>query len=471
MQSYETREIAVRFNKGAPRIWLESLRLETAGFVPGTRYSLTVGDQRVVLTVKRDGARVVSQHKKGERRAIPVIDLNSAHSIGCFEGLDRVRVIILPGEIHLLLLATQKKAYERLERLERKLAAGEPLRVASVCHGGGVLSHALADGLLQSGVPTRLVMANDIDHDVLVQASTHNSKWDADTKFVAAPLQEIVADDYLMDRIGHVEILEAGLPCVGASLAGRAKKHLAMAEADPNAGHLIVAFIALIAKLQPALILLENVVPYSLTASMHLLRYSLRDLGYSFHETVLDAPEFGCIEARKRLCVVGTTTGVQFDFASLEKAPDSTRCLGDVLEPIPADSDLWQAYSYLRDKEVADKAAGKGFRMQILGPEAPIVGVIGASYAKCRSTEVKLAHPDPNDPRMRQLTPIEHARCKGVDPRLIEGMPATRAHHLLGNGVCPPPFIAVGKALGIALRAHTPKPSKKEAPAFALAAA
>lgn len=452
MHTYDVTEIKVRANKNAPRIWLETRRLERSGFAPGTRYTLSTGDARVVLTVADDGSRVVSSHKKGDS-VLPVIDLNSAAAIGCFEGLDKVRVIFRRDEIHILPLATQKKAAERIDRVERKLRAGEPLRIVSLCHGGGVLSKALHDGMARAGVDTHLAMANDIDPEVLHHAAEVNPVWRADTLAVSAPLQEIMCDEYLMRAVGTADVCEAGLPCVGASIAGRSKKHLSMAEEDPRVGHLVVPFLALIERWQPAVIVLENVVPYAATASVHIIEHSLRDWGYSVQKCELSAhDDFGCLEDRKRMCLVAVTAGLQFDIGSIRKTGQPSHRLGDVLEPVADDAECWSDMTYLRDKEERDKEAGKGFRMSILGPDATRVGTIGAGYAKCRSTEVKIAHPSPEDDRLRQLLPIEHARCKGVDPRLIEGLPATRAHKLLGNSVAVPPFEAAGEAIGAALR-------------------
>lgn len=450
MHTYLVSEVGVRSNKGQPRIWLENQRMVKAGFKPGVRYALETGEQRVVLTICADGTRKVAAHKKGDRE-IPVIDLNSAVAIGCFAGLDKVRVIFRENEIHLLPLASQKKAKERLDRLRNKLETNQPLKVASFCHGGGVLNLALSQGLHSAGVPTELVIANDIEPGVLFHASEVNPSWNKNTIAVAAPIEEVVTDDYLMGRVGKVDVLEAGLPCVGASLSGRAKKGLDMAEADKKAGHLVVPFLAIIEKMQPVVCLLENVPPYANTASAHMIRNVLADWGYTVHETILSATEFGCLEDRKRLCLVAVTAGVEFDFSQIEKPAFIPQTLGDVLEDIPPDAECWKEYTYLREKEIRDKDAGKGFRMQILGPEATSVGTIGAAYAKVRSTEVKVQHPS-NDKLMRQLTPLEHARCKRVEPALIEGLPDTRAHHLLGNAIAFPPFFQAGRLLAKCLQ-------------------
>jgi DNA (cytosine-5)-methyltransferase 1 len=386
-----------------------------------------------------------------------------------FEGMEKLRVIIRKDEIHLLPLATQKRANERLERIERKLAEGEPLEVASFCHGGGVLSLALHEGIKAAGIETELKLACDIDEDVLFHAAESNPMWNERTLAIAAPMQELVADPWAMKQIGTADLLEAGIPCVGASLSGRAKKGLSMAEADPNVGHLVVAFLALVNQLQPAIIVIENVPPYQNTASAHQIRSMLRDWGYEVSETILEAREFGAIEDRKRLVMVAVTKGLSFEVNSIEKPVLLNRPkLGDILEAIPPDDNAWSEMNYLREKEVRDIAAGKGFAMQIVGPEDDRVGTVGSGYSKNRSTEPKIRHPIEGDRLLRLLTAREHAAVKGVPVELIAGLSSTRAHEMLGNSICFEPFVAVGRSIGNALK--QPRAQAEPEP-FALQAA
>jgi len=445
VQSYEVREIKVGQAHGAPRVWLEGKRLAKAGFQIGAKYLLSVGNHCVTLKIAADGERVVSAKKKAGEE-LPLIDLNSAKALGLFEGLERLRVIVRKDEIHLLPLASQKKAAERLARIAGKISRGEPLKVGSLCHGGGTTSYAMHEGMAEGGVVTKLAFANDHEPEVLMHASEVNPAWSDDTVAVAAPMQEIVTDEWLLGRLGYVDLLEAGIPCTAASLSGRSKKGLKMAEEDPDAGHLVVPFLALVERLQPAVIVVENVVPYQSTASAHLIRHTLRDWGYNVAEAVLDAQDFGSIEARKRLALVATTAGLLFDFNLVQKDPREHR-LAEVLEAIAPDAECWSEMGYLRTKEERDAAAGKGFRMQIVGPESTKIGTIGADYQKNRSTEPKVRHPVQGDALLRLLTPIEHARIKGVPDAMIAGMPATRAHHLLGNGVSVQAFRALAVAL------------------------
>jgi hypothetical protein len=80
------------------------------------------------------------------------------------------------------------------------------------------------------------------------------------------------------------------------------------------------------------------------------------------------------------------------------------------------------------------------------------VGTITKGYSKVRSTDPKLQHP--TDPKLlRRFTPGEHARIKGVPERLVDGVSATVAHQILGQGVVYPPFVGVGQHLGESLDA------------------
>src|SRR3546814_9410665 len=98
--------------------------------------------------------------------------------------------------------------------------------------------------------------------------------------------------------------------------------------------------------------------------------------------------------------------------------------LGDVLEDVAEDDPRWSTMIYLREKEIRDQEAGKGFRMQIFDEESTRVSTIGRGYAKIRSTEPKIRHPS-NPDLLRQLTPTEHARIKGIPEEMISDVPAT----------------------------------------------
>lgn len=444
----------VGLHRGAPRLYLEGAAPARAGFVPGARFTLEQrdGQQALVLRLSEEGDRTVSRKLKGDRER-PVIDLNSAEALAVFAGMESVRVLIGESEIWILPLAVEVKRRARLARLNEELAQGT-ISTAAIAHGVGVMTNAMHRGLKDAGLKPSLRWAIELEEDALDQAQVVNDAWNADTVAIAMPLQEVgFADDFVRSRLEPVSLLEAGLPCTAASIAGRSKKHLKQAEDDAKAGHLVAGFLALIARANPAVVTLENVGLWFASSSAAILRTQLRELGYDVQEVTVEGKDYA-IEARVRTVLVAVTQGVEIDMQSLVAPPRAVQCLGDILEPIAADDACWSEMSYLKDKEVRDAAAGKGFRMAIHTPEDTSCGTVGTGYGKCRSTEIKLQHPE-NPNLLRQLTPTEHAKIKGIPGVLIEGVESkTRAHELLGQSVIWPAFRNIGQHIGHSLRVH-----------------
>lgn len=450
MKAYESTKIGE--NKGRPRLWLEGFKALAAGFLPGTRFNVRKDEARTMLILEHNkfGERIVSRKLKGEKE-IPIIDINSSEVLSIFEGFNSVRVIVQGSRIVILPMAVEIAKRERLERLTDRLSRGEPLSVGSVAHGGGVLTHALHTGLNDGGVATKLAFANEIRPELLEHAKEHNDAWDSQTIPVAAPMQDVAFDSWLMDHLPKVEIYEGGIPCSGASVAGRGRNGAGHAEAHPEVGHLVLAYLAILAKVQPAVAILENVTPWQNSASMCILRNQLRDFGYVVHETHLESQDWNAIESRSRLCVVAVTEGLEFDFASLVKPPRVEQRIAEILDDVPTDSDLWSPMQGLKDKEQRDVGEGKGFKMQVVTAFSTKSGTIGKGYARVRSTEPKLQHPT-NPDLLRQFTVAEHARLKQVPSHLIADLGLTIGHEVLGQSICYEPFRAVGNAIAGALR-------------------
>lgn len=448
MQGYYVRKIGD--HRGAPRIWLDGSQTQRAGFVPGQRYDIEVQGQSLVLQANNDGSRVVSGKVIGERNN-PVIDINSKHLLALFDGMAAVRVVVKQGQIFLLPLASELKKQERFGRLRHKLESGDPLAIGSLSHGGGILSHAIHAGLASSGIGSSLAFANEIRGELLEHAAVHNDAWSEGTQILSTPMQELAFDDRGVASIPKVEILEMGLPCSGASRAGKSKRGLVHPEAHPHVGHLVVGALVIVSKTSPAFVILENVPEYSQSASADILRNQLRDMGYVTHERILNGKEWGAVENRNRWCMVAATVGIEFDFDQLLPPVIAHVKLGDVLEPLASDDPRWSRMQGLKDKECRDIAAGKGFKMQTFDADAPFIGTITKGYGKVRSTDPKVKHPTDPD-LLRQLTATEHSAVKQVPQHLIAGLSSTVAHEVLGQGIVYAPFKGVGSLVGDSLK-------------------
>jgi DNA (cytosine-5)-methyltransferase 1 len=451
MKSYEVTKIGQ--HRGRPRLWLEGIKALMGGFLPGKRFVAKRDQEKrmLVLELSETGDRIVSRKLKG-KKLMPVIDINSMELLSVLWGFAVVRVVTQQGRIFILPRSSEIAVRERLDRLKSKLENGELIQIGSLSHGGGVLTHAVHAGLRDAGIESRLAFANEIRPELLDQASECNDSWDGDTIPLAAPMQELAFDTWAMNHLPKVEVLEAGLPCSGASVAGRAKRGLEHPEAHPDVGHLVVAFLVIISKVQPAVILLENVKQYLTSASMCILRNQLRDFGYDIHEEVLQGADWNALEHRERMCMVAVTKGLSFELSSLVRPERCERRIGDILDPVLEDASSWSRMEGLKAKQERDKAEGKGFAMQIVTAFDTKCPTITKGYAKVRSTDPKLQHPS-NPDLLRQFTPAEHARIKGIPERLVSDLSATQAHELLGQSICYEPFRAVGWLIGSALKA------------------
>jgi DNA (cytosine-5)-methyltransferase 1 len=377
--------------------------------------------------------------------------------LAIFDGMAAVRVVPKDGQIYILPLASELKKQERFQRLRSKLESGEPLLIGSLSHGGGILTHAVHEGLRRAGIESKLAFANEIRPELLEHAAESNDAWTDETLPLAAPMQELAFDDRGLAHLPKVEILEAGIPCSGASRAGVAKRGLKHPEDHPEVGHLVVAALVLLNKAAPAVVLIENVVGYANSASASILRSQLRDLGYVTHERVMSGKEWGALENRERWCMIAVTQGIDFDFDQLMPPQAFTREISEVLDMVAEDDPRWSAMQGLKDKQERDKASGKNFKMQICEPSDTSVPTITKGYSRVRSTDPKLRHPTDPD-LLRQFTPAEHARMKTIPPHLLRGSSDTMQHEIAGQSVIYDTFVDVGHHTGNSLNRVVGRP-------------
>jgi DNA (cytosine-5)-methyltransferase 1 len=248
MKTYIVRKIGL--NRGLPRVYLDVKSLCDSGFEPGKTYVRQINREkmRLTLTIQANGSHVVSK-KDVKGSIVPIIDINSSEALSMFEGLSVVRIVVAENVIHILPVASEVKRQKRLTDLKANLDKGVAT-TAGFSFGGGVLDHAAHAGLQAAGIGAELKLANEIDEDLLNHAMEHNDIWRSDTIAIAAPMQELCADDAAMQRLPTVNVLAAGIPCSGASRAGKSKRKLAIMEDHPLVGHLITSAIMLINRLQ-----------------------------------------------------------------------------------------------------------------------------------------------------------------------------------------------------------------------------
>lgn len=436
--------------RGNSRIWVEGERLQRGGFAAGVKFQMIKKSGKLALVASEAGQYTVSRRERNGK-ITPIIDLNNAEITALFEGVDMLRILILDGRIIITAHHQEQRVAEREARILAKLGSNTKLAMGSLFHGGGVADKAMHSGLKKAGIASSVSLAVELESAYIESSLSNNPElWDDASLIINGGIQTV---DMSKTTDVQCDVLFAGLPCTGASKAGRSKNGITMAEEHDAAGALFFYFLQFVQRLNPAVVVIENVVEYQNTASMTVIRSVMGSLGYNLSERVMNGNTFGALENRNRLCVVATSAGL--DAVDLDKVmPLVTKpaTLDAVLEQVALDDPMWKSYDYLADKEQRDIAQGKGFRRQLLDRSAESCGVIGAGYAKIRSTEPQLVHPE-NPQLTRIFTPAEHAAVKGIPAGVVANLSATRAHEILGQSVIFPLFEAVAKHIGETLRA------------------
>lgn len=79
-------------NKGTPRIWLEGNKLDQAGFTAGTKYTVDIKRENIVLSLDPEGLKKVSGKNITPEYRMPVIDMHNAGLADFLAGATQVNV-------------------------------------------------------------------------------------------------------------------------------------------------------------------------------------------------------------------------------------------------------------------------------------------------------------------------------------------------------------------------------------------
>ncbi len=434
-------------HKSRKRIWLQGQSLQDAGFNIGSTFKLEVDAHQIRLVLDETGSFKVSRKKQRNIR-VPIVDINNQIITEFFGHFERARITFyINGLIVINYHPTDQLIAKRLQAV-RQAITRRVVTTGSNAHGGGIMATAIHEGLADTGLKGELLFAIEKEQKYLESSMQNSPIWSAGSLAIEGSMDEVEPD-----LLSPVVLYEAGLPCTGASVAGRSKNQLAFAEQHETAGHLFYSFLSHIQRINPAIVILENVKQYANTVSLYVILDVLKGWGYQTDNAVrvLNGRQYGALENRERMFMICPTQGLEFDWELMEKfVSNETQSVADILDDIPQDSPLWSEMKGLKQKQIKDKAKGNSFKMQIVDASSNSTAVIGRGYSKIRSTEPKLAHPCKPE-LLRQFTPGEHARLKTIPEYLVSGLSQTVAHEVLGQSVIYQLVRALGQAVGRSL--------------------
>ncbi len=350
-------------NRGSPRLWLESRRLETLGFSSGIGFVVEAHARGVRLRVGEEGSLHVA-HRRAAGGVRPIIDIVNRTLLAPLLKWDEVKITASNG----LIDVTPSVRAFTIRRQRNSLAPWKTLEVFS---GGGTLSAAIgahSDFRLVAGVEIEPRFAD-------VWQAAHR-----DALLIQADVRRIHPSEYP----AH-EVLVAAIPCTSHSPLGRAKKSLAQKPELGDTGDLFLCIAALVATHLPLACVFENVPSFGSSLAGQTLANHLRQLGYHITQTILD-PHKAWAEPqdRRRWLMVATL------LPGFTLQPPNTpfnHDLSDILDP-PSERDRAEAeriagsIAALRRHRERHRALGHGFGFTTITAQSTRVPTIVRSYHK-----------------------------------------------------------------------------------------
>lgn len=137
------------------------------------------------------------------------------------------------------------------------------------------------------------------------------------------------------DDIKEVDVLIGGPPCQAYSLVGRASASGGMAE-DPR-NDLYIQYARFLNKYKPKMFVFENV-PGMLNAKGGLIwkriQQRLRTVGYNIDSSLVDSHDFGVLQNRKRIIIIGWRKDLHLMYPIFSKIKVNA-LVKDILEDLP----------------------------------------------------------------------------------------------------------------------------------------
>lgn len=168
--------------------------------------------------------------------------------------------------------------------------------------------------------------------------------------------------EHIDEELGNdtVDLVIGGPPCQAYSVAGRVRKDMT----DDPRNHLYKHYVEFLKKYQPKMFVFENV-PGILSANnghyLQLIFDAVREAGYELDKKVLNAQDFGVLQDRKRVIIIGWKNNLEIEypkFYKIEQKFEVAKHLFSDLPKIKSGQGEWGVSPYIQDTNDYLKASG-----------------------------------------------------------------------------------------------------------------
>ena len=148
----------------------------------------------------------------------------------------------------------------------------------------------------------------------------------------------------------EVDLVIGGPPCQAYSVAGRARKNM---DDDPR-NHLYLHYVKFLERYNPKMFVFENV-PGILSASngiyLEKIFEEVKAAGYDLEKSVLNAKNFGVLQDRKRVIIIGWKKELGLKYPHFEAKENNFEVLKHLFSDLPkikSGQGIWNVSKYAK---------------------------------------------------------------------------------------------------------------------------
>lgn len=276
----------------------------------------------------------------------------------------------------------------------------------------------------------------------------------ADDFEIAGDITKISEND-----VPDFDICLAGFPCQAFSLAGQ-RKGFADDYKGMSRGTLFFDVARICDKKKPKVIFCENVKGLTIHdkgRTFDIIKNTLREIGYTPFEHILNSKDFGVPQNRERIYIVAFRNDIAPKEFIFPESTDSTKRIKDILEgPVPAKYYLSECYMQtLRDHKARHAAKGHGFGYEIRDWNDVAGAIVCGGMGRERNLIIDKRQTDLtptthikgeiNKEGVRKMTPREWARLQGFPDSYKLVLADVHLYRQFGNSVTVPVIRAIAE--------------------------
>jgi DNA (cytosine-5)-methyltransferase 1 len=279
------------------------------------------------------------------------------------------------------------------------------------CGAGG-----LSLGFKSAGF--KLSLANDIQ-ECCIDTYRFNHPETPTNNIVAGDINDILANVEKYRRFSDIDVVAGGPPCQGFSMANRQRL------IDDPRNHLYKSYVAVINKLHPKFIVMENV--RGILSVMDQIDADFSAIGYRVKAKLLNAKDFGIPQNRERVIVIGNCLGIDNESIFCEILGKSSKMASANLEDAIADLRPLDAKRRKNNTEIEDSKSGFNIAKKEVALESDYVKFIN----RMGDTSILFNHKARynNDRDIEIFSRLEPGD-NSTDPKISDIMPYKRRERI-----------------------------------------